>query len=240
VAGIALSRLSFEAGERGQRIAAHPTFPAAEATERLEPWDGFERQMTYRSAYDGTGEPENYGIHSAELVLILKGEHGAIEGGVITGWHMPHVLDRIAVKERAWLLKHPGTPLLSGLSGLHVGHHSPRPPRYWAGYDDDDVHGEGPISTECPLTGGDCYFDSSGLAGENFAVALAGEGWQAAWNMLASWYDHTFLESDGTHYHGRIYTGWNSPTQDRPLWSEYTTGHRELERERRLKEKEKR
>lgn len=228
--------LTFEAADRAARLAEHPTFPSVIAEERLTTWDGFARKLVYRSAYDGRHEPENYGIHCAELILILERDGRAVEGGVMTGWHMPHNERAVAEHEASWLRDHPTYQPMHGLNGLHVGHHSPTPPRYWS--DDDEWDHEGPTSTDCDITGGVCYFDCSGLAGNDFAVALAGEGWMAAWEMLRDWYRHSFLESDGIHYMGRVYTGFNSRTEGAPLWSAYTRGNWELERERRLRRRE--
>lgn len=136
--------LSFESADRAAKLAEHPTFPSVVAEERLTPWEGFDRKLVYRSAYDGRHEPENYGIHCAELILILERDGRAIEGGVMTGWHMPHNERAVIDAEVKWQLKEPGRSSLHGLSR----------------------------------------------------------------------------------------------TETAPLWSEYTTGHRELERERRLRRRE--
>lgn len=213
---IRLSHLNFEAEQRGMRLKENPTFPAIRNTIDLPEWEGFRRAMIFVSAYDGRHEPQNYGVHCADFCFVLVGEHGAISFEMFTGWHLPHVAERIE----------------EGPTGAAVNRHSPRPPR-WA--EADDWVG-GP--NDCDWTDtGKCYSDGSNLAGDDILVALVGEGWEAMWRELRSWYQHTFLNSDGSCYHGRIYTGHGSRTVDSPLWSAYTRGQLELERDRRIRAK---
>lgn len=117
---------------------------------------------------------KDYGIHACDLRMVLKGELGAMQFVLYTGWYLPHVVEELSRK--GGLLK----PLPAD-----VGYHSPKPM-----YD-----GQEAIQDECPyLDGKPCYYDGSGLYADTaFKVLLKG-GSDALWKFLEKEYVERFGE----------------------------------------------
>ena len=167
---------------------------------------------------------EDYGIHGAELRMVLKGPEGAVHFVLYTNWMLPHV--RRETHER--ILRHPD------LIGLHcaydplpadLGYHSPKPmfeghePMGASRLDFDNketLELESGCSieipktvqtgsfTKCPYVDGPCYYDGSGLQAERIFEVLVSEGSDGVWRELRAYYDETFHGARATEHEPRI------------------------------------
>ena len=128
-----------------------------------------ERIVKFKPAYDERHNPKgNYGIHGVDLLMILKGELGAVQFVVFTNWQLPSVQEE--------LLHRPFTDSLDiecrfCPTAADLGYHSKKPM----------YEGQEPIANNCELTGGDCYYDGSGIAAEGIYKVLVEKGSDAVW-----------------------------------------------------------
>lgn len=103
--------------------------------------------------------------------MILKGPGGATQFVVSAGWFLDETLtwwDRTGGAER----KDRFQP-----SAWNVGYHA-KAPQY-----------EGQtVITDCPYTGGPCYYDSSGLRAEDWFRELLRGGSDRIWTLLEAEY----------------------------------------------------
>ncbi len=123
----------------------------------------YERIVTMNAAYDKRHKDpnKNYGIHGVDLRMVLKGEKGATQFVLYTGWHLPHVQKELIKKEFA-------NPSLLGIEMLaeplpaDLGYHSPTP----------QFEGQSNMGDCDILEGGDCYYDGSSLNAERMYKIL--------------------------------------------------------------------
>lgn len=115
--------------------------------------NGITRKLQANAAYDL--KAEGFGIHGVELVVVVERKPVAIELLWMTGWHLPKVregLDTLSTKHYEF----------SGIGS--VSYHSPIPL----------YEGQSLRASNCQVTGGKCYSDSSFLAsGEIFDQFVA-------------------------------------------------------------------
>ena len=133
-----------------------------------------ERIIEFSPAYDkrDPDPTKNYGIHGVSLRMVLKGQRGAVQFLLYTGWQLPHVRDEF---------KGTATHVLPA----DVGYHSPVPL----------YEGQNKITESCQyLDGQACYYDGSGLAAERFFDVLTQEGDVGVWRELERYYAETFEE----------------------------------------------
>ncbi len=129
----------------------------------------FERQITFRAAYDkrDPDPTKNYGIHSVEIRFLLKGPKGATQFLFYTGWFLPEV-------------RKPG---LSNDYPMPVdlGYYSLTPQ-----YENDQPF-------DCDLfPSGKCYYDGSSLNAEPVFERLLREGHEGVWAELEDFYRSRF------------------------------------------------
>lgn len=130
----------------------------------------FDRIVTVIPAFDRRHKDpsKNYGIHSAELRMVLKGSKGATQFVLYTGWHLKHVREGSFVSD----------PLPADL-----GFHSPIP--QYTGHEETSI--------ECPyVDGGRCYYDGSSLQADTVFDALVSGGSEAVWEILEGYYHEMF------------------------------------------------
>jgi hypothetical protein len=151
---------------------------------------------------------KNYGIHCCDLRMVLKGELGAVQFVLMTGWNLPHIQEEQKAK---------GNPT-SGLYPLpaDLGYHSPKP--MYEGqtrigenrYDFEDTEelqmGNGVLKMPkshkveekdlpiCEYIGCPCYYDGSGLNAERIYKIMLTEGSDGVWRELESYYITIFGE----------------------------------------------
>ena len=145
----------------------------------------FERIIKISPAFDrrNPDPTKDYGIHGCDLLMVLKGEKGAVQFLLFTNWHLPHVTNETLKKYNS-----PGdigrffTPIPADL-----GYHSPEP-RY---------EGQSQATKSCEwLDGRPCYYDGSGLNAEEVYDILLKEGSKGVWKFLEDYYYQAFAEKD--------------------------------------------
>ena len=115
---------------------------------------------------------KNYGVHSVEIRMILKGELGATQFAFSTGWYLPEVMAEGRIKQRP--------PM-----GVDVGYHSPHP----------QYEGQEVLMEDCPyLDGKPCYYKGSGLQADTLLDTMIRKGGDAVWEELESRYRELFGE----------------------------------------------
>ncbi len=142
-----------------------------------------ERIVEITPAYDKRhSDPcRNYGIHGADLRMILKGDLGAVQFVLFTNWHLPHVTEELLQKSTDKLdIKCRFLP-----SPADLGYHSPKPM-----YEGQEIVSE---SCEC-LDGKPCYYDGSGIEAEKIYNLLITEGSEAVWKLLEEKYTEMFVK----------------------------------------------
>lgn len=141
--------------------------------------NGFTRKIEWIPAFDKRNpEPgNNYGVHCVEMRWYLIGEKGAIQFVLYTGWHLPHVLAEHKFNGHLTTLMKPRP--------ADIGYHSPVPM-----YED-----QAPMSGECNVIGGTCYYDGSTLNAERFFDLFVKEGDEAVWKLMEGWYESQFSEA---------------------------------------------
>jgi hypothetical protein len=141
-----------------------------------------ERITKFKPAYDERHNPKgNYGIHGADLLMILKGEHGAVQFVVYTNWYLPNVRDELINKpiRDSLDIKCRFLPMPADL-----GYHSKKPI-----YEDQEL-----LTNDCELTGGDCYYDGTACGAESVYDVLVEKGSDAVWDILEERYIDVFGE----------------------------------------------
>ena len=143
-----------------------------------------ERITTIHPAWDrrNTEPSKDYGIHGAELRMVLKGELGATQFVLYTNWHLPHV-------ERELLSRPYKNELDIKCRFLPMpadfGYHSPTP----------IYEGQEPCSNHCEyLNGRPCYYGGSGLYAEEIYKKLVENGSDEVWKELEERYIELFGE----------------------------------------------
>jgi hypothetical protein len=116
----------------------------------------------------------NYGIGGMKIRFVLKGEKGAMQFLIGTDWY-PYST------QKEYLTRFPEKHDIQP-SGWDIGYHSPIP-----------MHeGQEPMSSECDILGGTCYYDGSGLAADRLIPAFLERGTDAVWEKLTEWYTDRF------------------------------------------------
>ena len=132
-----------------------------------------QRIVKFSKAYDKRNpEPsKNYGVGGVNCWMILKGDKGAVQFAFSTGIYLPHVLDE-------WEAKHYNPKPM----GFDVGYHSPAPM----------YEGQSEMDNCDLLPNGKCYYDGSGLRGEEWFRIFMEEGDEVIWKLLEEDYKERF------------------------------------------------
>lgn len=147
---------------------------------RLTETSQFSREITFRAAYDKRNpEPsKNYGIHGVDMTWLLKGPLGVVQFVVSTNWYLPHVQREFDAKRGPdfdpYMFHKP--------SPTDIGYHSPKPM----------YEGQEPLTEDCGVLGGRCYYDGSGLQAEDVFKILLEEGSEGVWKEMERRYYHLF------------------------------------------------
>lgn len=137
----------------------------------------FERIVKIAPAFDKRNpQPsKDYGIHNAEMYMVLKGALGAVIFSMSTGWFLPHVHDELVAK---------GSEIKP--RGMAVAYCSPKPmSESQADYGKEN----------CDWLGCTCYGDVSYLISDEVLNILITEGSEQVWKWLENYYNETFNPS---------------------------------------------
>ncbi len=136
----------------------------------------FERIVEITPAW-GSKDPtelERFGIHGCNLIMVLKGNKGAVHFVLYTQFHFKHIEDS--------LLKR-GDPQSFLPQPLDLGYHSKKPL----------YKGQTIMNDSCEyLNGKPCYYDGSGLNAKRIYDVLLEKGSEGVWEELEKYYYETF------------------------------------------------
>jgi len=124
------------------------------------------------------GKGGSHGIHGLSIRFVSKGEKGAVQFLIYTGW-LPQKVEKDKIGNMyisEWGLQH-------GLIPADLGYHS-KVPMY---------EGHTMISENCDLCDGNpCYYDGSGLNAVDAMYTLVNAGDEALWKFLDQYYLSVF------------------------------------------------
>ncbi|MCB0446396.1 MAG: hypothetical protein KDD03_02600 [Gelidibacter sp.] len=119
---------------------------------------------------------KNYGIHGVDLIMVLKGDKGAVNFTLYTNWQLPHVQDEL--KKKMFQHNH----FLFEPMPADIGFHSSTPM----------YNGQSKME-ECKyMNGKDCYYDGSTLMANEVYQILLQEGSEGVWKELERLYNREF------------------------------------------------
>ena len=136
-----------------------------------------QRIVTFDKPFDKrhTDPAKNYGIGAMQCWMVLKGDRGAVQFMFSTGIYLPNVWKEL--NDRGSLFP---------ADGWDVGYHS-KSPMY---------EGQSPMGTECQHTDGEpCYYDGSGLRGDEWFSEFLEKGDEHIWQKLEQEYRDVFGDS---------------------------------------------
>ena len=169
--------------------------------------NGFERILEFEPAFDkrNSDPKKNYGIHGVSLRFVVKGEKGAVQFLMYSGWQLPHVQEEMYQKHGVFN---------SSCMPADLGYHSLKPmykgqePIGSKSYDEwgpaelgdkllmVPIRKETGTFTPCPyLDNAPCYYDGSGLNADEPYAVLAEKGEEALWEYLENYYKEKFCET---------------------------------------------
>ena len=140
----------------------------------------FERIVRFKPAYDKRNpEPsKNYGVHCADMFMVLKGSKGAIVFTVFTGWYLPSTIDWWKSRNLATVESVKGW-------GADIGYHSKNPIREWQ----TDTN----KNESCQWCDNEpCWYDGSGLQAQELFQKFVSQGEEIVWQTLEEWYHSEF------------------------------------------------
>lgn len=135
--------------------------------------NGLERIISFRPGYICEMGPQGHGVHGMDLIFVVKGEKGAIQFLLFTGW-MPNWTE--------YSQPQPYHPIPAEL-GVHS-----RAPLY---------ESQAVICRPCQWLGGTCYYLGSVLQAESAFKLFVKEGEEALWKHLEATYNDIF-KREGT------------------------------------------
>lgn len=134
--------------------------------------DGLEESVQFTPGYVCSASgPHSHGRHGMEIRWMLRGPAGAAQFLLFTSWDPDLDIGAGAVVRPKRRLFPP--------MGADVGYHARRPQ-----FDDHRI-----MTKVCPVIGGPCYYDGSGLRAETLLRQLLVVGEHAVWAELESVYD---------------------------------------------------
>jgi hypothetical protein len=129
------------------------------------------------------GSGGSHGIHGLSICFLVKGQAGAVQFLLYTGW-LPEQIkpNHIGTRRFEENKTHSYFPMPADL-----GYHSKTPH-----YD-----GQEPIDSDCEYCDGEpCYYDGSGLNAYDAHYALVNGGDRGLWEFLEQYYRHVFEDAE--------------------------------------------
>ncbi len=146
----------------------------------------FEKITVINPAFDKRNpDPnKNYGIHSVQIFMVLKGKKGATYFTFSTGMLLPETITEYIKDGRAkYELTDYGHYFLNKPMGYDVGYHSPTP----------QFENQGITKEKCEwLDNKPCYCDGSASRADEWLDILLRKGSEEIWKMLETEYQERF------------------------------------------------
>ena len=136
----------------------------------------FEKIVTVEPSYNKihSDPSKNYGIGDCRVRFVLKGDEGAVQFMIGTGWYVESArrhLDKFPVRERD--IENMRKPM-----GWDVGYHWPKPM----------YEGQTPMGKCDLLPEGNCYYDGSSLRADSWVEDFMAGGTDWLWKKLEEEY----------------------------------------------------
>lgn len=139
----------------------------------------FKKNVYFTPAFDKrhVDPNKNYGIHCVDIRFVLKGENGAVQFSLFSGWFLPETEEEYKAKGIDIKNSYP--------MATDLGYHS-----YVPMYESQPQ-----IIDKCEhLDGKPCYYDGSSLNAIPILERLLREGDKAVWEKLEEYYITLFKE----------------------------------------------
>lgn len=145
-----------------------------------------ERITVITPAYDKR-DPDpnkNYGIGASKIVMVLKGDRGAVHFVFSTGMYLEKTMQELAAKGELTpsQMENGEYFILNTPNGYDVGYHAPTP----------QFEGQTISRENCEYIGAPCYCDGSSLLSDEWMEILLSEGSEKIWQMLEDEYKDRF------------------------------------------------
>lgn len=128
---------------------------------------------------------KNYGIGCVTMRWYVIGPKGAIQFVLMTGWY-PHIIKKTTWNDWSdWGDLHVSVREGDRPMPTDLGFHSPVPL----------YEGQTKMTDDCPVLGGPCYYDGSGLNADKPFSILVHEGGEKLWEFLEQYYAETFAKA---------------------------------------------
>lgn len=146
----------------------------------------WEKTIEFSPAYDKRhpNPKKNYGIHNVDIRFVLKKGNKAVQFLFGTDWFLPETVKKYREEGIHGTIVGLRGKNDCGVKGWDVGYHSPKPM----------FEGHTSIG-ECVYTGGECYYDGSGLYAQENQEILIREGSPGVWKFLKKEWKQRFEKS---------------------------------------------
>lgn len=136
--------------------------------------DGLEESVQFAPGHNCRARGlHSHGVHGMEIRWLLRGPAGGAQFVLYTDWIPGELSPGHGLSPSGQYTAWRSFPM-----GADVGYHAKRPM----------YEGHEPLSGECEITGGACYYDGSGLRALELAEVFKQFGEQAIWDELESVY----------------------------------------------------
>ncbi len=142
---------------------------------------GFEHRIEMSGGFDlRRPQPsKDYGIGSVRIWFYVIGPKGAVQWQIGTDWYPPSA--RAHLKEMGWPSEYDCRDAMRP-KGWDLGYHAKEPQ-----YED-----QSPMTYECQVVGGKCYYDGSGLNADLLIEGFISGGTEWLWPQLEEYYACVF------------------------------------------------
>lgn len=133
--------------------------------------EGVERTLWLRPGYDMRSAPDgnNYGIHGAELLFVVKKGQVAVSWVIMNSWYLAAVRKELEKKNGLFSNRYD-----DGLGSIDYHCSTPQ------------YEGQQTIE-DCVYIGGPCYCDGSATASAELFDRMVAEGPGVVWETLEEW-----------------------------------------------------
>ncbi len=146
--------------------------------------DGLEESVQFTPGYNcPVGSMQGHGVHGMEICWYLRGPNGGAQFRIYTDWTPGPVRPGHGIAPDGSSNRYDRSPVTGEWEprypmGADVGYHA-RVPQW---------EGDKPISDDCPVIGGVCYYDGSGMRADKLVREFIPHGEEVIWHELEDVY----------------------------------------------------